>query len=321
MTRPDLPRLGLGCAQLGNLFRPMGDDQADEILAAAWESGIRHFDTAPHYGLGLSEVRLGRFLATKPRDAFVVSTKVGRLLRPDPAWNGTATDADGFQVPARYRRHWDFTDAGVRASLEESLTRLGLDRIDILYVHDPERSGVPDAVSAGMHGLAGLREEGLVRAIGTGSMQPAALQTAAETGVADVLMVANRYTLVDQSGAPHALGIRHGDAPAVVAAAVFNSGLLASSPARASTFDYGDVPDDVLAKARLIESVCLGHDVELATAAMQYPLLDARVTSVVVGALGPQQVRQNVARLGARVCGALWQELDELRLVPRCALL
>ncbi|MFI6674357.1 aldo/keto reductase [Kribbella sp. NPDC050470] len=233
MRLSDLPRFGLGCAPLGNLFREFSDDEAEAILEAAWDAGVRHFDTAPHYGLGLSERRLGRFLATKPRDEYVVSTKVGRLLRENPDWDGSALDDTGFAVPARLRRELDYSVSGVRASAEESLARMGLDRVDILYVHDPEMSGIPGAKETALSGLAALRDEGVVAAIGTGSLGVDALIASVRTGLADVLMVANRYTLLDESAVPELLGEcdRHGTR--IVAAAVFNSGLLAGKPTRA----------------------------------------------------------------------------------------
>lgn len=311
--------LGLGCAQLGNLFRERTEDECHAVLDAAWEAGIRHFDTAPHYGLGLSEERLGRFLATKPRDEFVISTKVGRLLRPNPAWDGTSLDDNIFAVPGQLRRIYDYTAPGVRASLEESLVRLGLDRVDIAYLHDPDASGIAGATESGMAALAGLRDEGVLAAIGTGSMGPEALLEAAETGLADYLMVAGRYTLLNQTVAPEVLEACDRTGTRIVAAAVFNSGLLAGKPSAGMSFDYADVPADVLAKAQEIDRVCESHGVGLATAAIHYPLIDQRVTTVVVGADSPEQLRENVDRWRAPVPAALWDDLAERKLVPRCA--
>lgn len=315
----DLPRIGLGCAPLGNLFRPRSDAEADAILQAAWDAGIRHFDTAPHYGLGLSEQRLGRFLADKPRDEFVVTTKVGRLIRPADDWDGVALDAVGFAVPASSRRVLDYSAAGVRASLEDSLGRLGLDRVDVLYVHDPEHSGIAGAHLSALRALADLRADGLVTAIGTGSMGPGALAEAAGSGFADVLMVAGRYTLLDQSVSPDVLSRCTTTGTQIVAAAVFNSGLLATTPSADATYDYVAVEPDVLARARAIDAVCAEHGVELAAAAVQYPLLDERVASVVVGADSPEQVHHNVAHVAADVPDALWADLADRGLVPRCA--
>lgn len=319
MTRLAVPQFGLGCAPLGNLYRVRSDDDVHRVLQAAWDAGVRHFDTAPHYGLGLSEQRLGRFLADKPREEYVVSTKVGRLIRDNPDWDGAALDNQGFAVPASRCRVLDYSAGGVRASLEESLTRLGIDRIDILYVHDPELSGIAGATESGLTALATLRDEGLVGAIGTGSLGVGALLESARTGIADLLMVANRYTLLDQSVAPDVLDACRLHGTRIVAAAVFNSGLLAGKPRRGAKFNYGDVPDDVLARARDIESVCAAYGVELPAAALQYPLLDPRVVAVVAGADSPGQVRQNLGRTAASIPPAMWDELDDRHLVPRCA--
>ncbi|GIF77675.1 aldo/keto reductase [Asanoa siamensis] len=313
----NLPTVGLGCAPLGNLFRARTDDEAAETLEAAWQAGIRYFDTAPHYGLGLSEQRLGRFLATKPRNDFIVSTKVGRLIRDNSGWDGVSADDQGFAVPARRRRVLDYTERGIRVSVEESLVRLGLDRVDILFVHDPERSGTIDATESGIRALAALRDEGLATAIGTGSLGVEALLWTVRGGLADVVMVANRFTLLDQSARPALVPACDTHDVDIVAAAVFNSGLLARAPDRDGRYDYGSVPEDVLARARAIAEVCAAFDVELPTAAMRYPLLDPRVASIVIGAGTAEELRQNVDRLDALVPPALWDELDARGLVPR----
>lgn len=319
MSTLPLPRFGLGCAPIGNLFRARSDDEAAAVLDAAWKVGVRHFDTAPHYGLGLSEERLGRFLATKPRHEFIVSTKVGRLIRANPDWDGSADDDQGFAVPARQRRILDYSADGVRISLEESLGRLGLDRVDIVYVHDPEVSGNPHAIQEGMDALANLRADGLVDAIGTGSLGVDALLTTVRTGLADLIMVAGRFTLLDQSVIPQVLDACTEFGTRIVAAAVFNSGLLATSPSKDATYNYAPAPADVLARARAIEEICTRHGVELAAAAVQYAALDARVASVIVGADSPDQVEQNLRRFTAEIPAGLWDELAERNLVPRCA--
>ena len=167
---PTLTPLGYGAANVGNLFRAMSDDDAFAILEAAWESGIRYFDTAPHYGLGLSERRLGAFLSTKPRDEYVVSTKVGRLLRPNPDDDGGLDLDHDFHVPTTLRREWDVSADGIRTSISESLQRMGLDRIDMVYLHDPERHDLDLAVAEALPALEQLRAEGVVRAVGIGTM-------------------------------------------------------------------------------------------------------------------------------------------------------
>src|SRR5687767_14581225 len=171
----------------------MSDEDAWAVLEAAWDGGIRSFDTAPHYGLGLSERRLGAFLATKPRADYVVSTKVGRLLRPSPETADRLDDENQFAVPASLRRVWDFSADGVRASLEESLERLGLSEVDILYLHDPEEHDLAADLSTGVPAVAALRDEGLVKAVGIGSKSNGALLASVRTGPLDLAMVAGRY--------------------------------------------------------------------------------------------------------------------------------
>jgi len=301
-------RLGYGAASIGNHRKELSDADADRILEAAWASGIRYFDTAPHYGLGLSERRLGRFLAGVPRDQYVLSTKVGRLLQPDPAGAGRLDDED-FVVPATYRRVWDFSAAGVRRSVEESLDRLGLDRVDVLYLHDPERWDLQRGLADGLPALTGIRDEGLTTAIGVGSMQSSTLIAAARTGVADLLMVAGRYTLADQAGAADLFAACRDNGVGVVAAAVFNGGLLAGPVTGASTFDYEPAPAAVLERARRIEAACADFDVPLRVAALQFPLRQELARTVVVGGTSPDQVRANAADMAREIPSQLWERL------------
>ena len=302
--------LGYGAANVGNLYRAMTDDDAWAVLDAAWESGLRYFDTAPHYGLGLSERRLGAFLATKPRAEFVLSTKVGRLLRPSPDTADQLDDAHHFAVSAGLRRVWDFTAAGVRRSLEESLSRLGLDTVDILYLHDPEEDDLGPAIANGVPGLVALRDEGLVTAIGVGSKSTAALLAGVRTGGLDLVMIAGRYTLLEQPASDKLIPACRAASVGVVAAAVFNSGLLSSShPGAGARYEYGDVPAHVLQRAQRIEGICAEYGVALPVAALQFPLEEPAVQAVVVGAGEPGQVRENVARISAAVPHELWERL------------
>jgi D-threo-aldose 1-dehydrogenase len=303
----ELGRLGHGAANVGNLYRAMSDADAWTVLDAAWESGIRYFDTAPHYGLGLSERRLGAFLATKPRGEYVVSTKVGRLLRPSPETAGRLDDANQFAVPASVKRVWDFSADGIRASLEESLERLGLDAVDVLYMHDPDEHDPARDIAGGVPALAALRDEGLVQAVGIGSKSADALVMGARTGGLDLAMVAGRYTLLEQAddvvSACRAAGV------GIVAAAVFNSGLL-STPQPGGRYEYGTVPAELLERARRIAGVCERHGVTLPEAALQFPLREPAVRSVVVGAASAEQVRENARRMEAEIPEALWDELQ-----------
>lgn len=317
MTELTLPRLGYGAANVGNLYRPISDRDAEAILHTAWDVGIRYFDTAPHYGLGLSEQRLGSFLRSKPRSEYVISTKVGRLLVPNPAGAGGTDLANDFAVSADRRREWDFTEAGIRRSLEESLVRTGLDRFDLLYLHDPERHDLTAGLESALPALVRLREEGAVTAVGVGSMSPPALAAAAASGMTDVLMVAGRHSLVDQSALTEVLPLCRANGVRVVAAAVFNSGLLAQDePTADARFDYNAVPPELLARAQRIAAVCRDFGVPLPTAALWYPLQHDCVDSVVVGGSRPEQVRENANRLTNPPPAQLWRRLAEEGLIP-----
>jgi D-threo-aldose 1-dehydrogenase len=272
------------------------------VLEAGWAAGIRYFDTAPHYGLGLAERRLGAFLADQKGEDFIISTKAGRLLEPSPETSDRLDD-QLFMVPATVRRVWDFTEAGLRRGLDESLTRLGLDHVDILYLHDPDESGdLETALTSAIPALARMRDEGLVRAVGIGSKDVDAITRAVRTDMLDLAMVAGRYTLLEQDEvglveecALHGVGI--------VAAGVFNSGLLATSHVAAgATYE-------VLERARRLAEACAEFAVELPAAAIQFPLRNPTVVTVVVGAQTGEQVRQNADRLTSDVPDELWDRL------------
>ncbi|WP_433218157.1 aldo/keto reductase [Dactylosporangium sp. CS-047395] len=314
--RPGL-RLGLGCAQLGNLYQERTDEQARAIVDAAWACGIRDFDTAPHYGLGLSERRLGAALADRPRDGFAVSTKVGRLLVPTGAGGDDAADdpaddlADGFAVPRTHRRVWDFSRDGVRRSIEESLDRLGLDRIDTALLHDPEFD--PEtALRHGFPALAELRAEGVVGAIGAGSKDALVLTKLVEECTPDTVLVAGRYTLLEQPAARELLPACAEAGVAVLAAGVFNSGLLAEDVPRAGLpYEYGAAPPDLLARAFRIAEVCAEFGTTLPAAAIAFPARHPAVTAIVLGADDAAQVRRNAALLAAPPPDELWPALEE----------
>lgn len=310
MTALTFGLLSYGAANVGNLYAPMTDEQAHDVLATAWECGIRYFDTAPHYGLGLSERRLGRFLRTKPRSEYVVSTKAGRLLRPNPEGAGRLDDENDFAVPADTRRVWDFTRDGVRRSLEDSLERLGLDHVDVLYLHDPEEHDLDAALDTGVPAVAELRDEGTIKAAGVGSKSTDALLAAVSTGGLDLLMVAGRFTLLEQPALDEVVPACRERQVGIVNAAVFNSGILASTDVTAtSRYEYREVPPAVLARARAIASICAEHGVELPAAALQYSMREPAVRTVVAGAATPDQVRQNAQRMRAPIPEALWDRL------------
>ncbi|MDQ4215740.1 aldo/keto reductase [Microbacterium capsulatum] len=316
--RPAIPALGYGAANLGNLFRALTDDEAWAVLDAAWESGIRHYDTAPHYGLGLSERRLGAFLQTKPRDEYVLSTKAGRLLRPNPDHVAGGLDtANDFHVPDDLLRVGDFSAAGIGASLDESRERLGIERIDILYLHDPERYDLDLALAEGFPALEELRAEGRVGRIGIGSMTVDALTAAVRSADLDTIMVAGRYTLLEQPAAAEVIPACAERGTRIVAASVFNSGLLAQSePRRDGRYEYGALPEELWQRLVRIADVCREHDVPLPAAAIQYPLQSPVVESVVVGGSRPEQLRQNAELAALEIPADLWRELAAEGLIP-----
>jgi D-threo-aldose 1-dehydrogenase len=301
--------LSLGCAQLGNLHEAVDDGTARDTVDAAWETGVRYFDTAPHYGLGLSERRLGAALARRRRADYVLSTKVGRLLEPLAAVDGP--DTEGFAVAATHRRVWDFSRDGVRRSLEESLQRLDLDRIDIVYLHDPD-DHLGQVLSAGYPALEELRDEGVVAAIGAGMNDASMLAELARNTDVDLLMLAGRYTLLEQGALDDLLPICERRGIGVVAAGVFNSGVLAREHVpEAATYDYARAPADVLDRARRIAGVCGRHGTTLPEAAIAFPLAHPAVISVCVGARSPEQARRNARLLSATIPRDLWDELRE----------
>ncbi|WP_217180685.1 aldo/keto reductase [Streptomyces sp. AC495_CC817] len=313
-----VPRLGYGAANVGNLFRPLTDDEAWAVLDAAWEAGIRHYDTAPHYGLGLSERRLGAFLQTKPRDEFFLSTKVGRLLRPNPDHEAGGLDtANDFHVPDDLRRVWDFSDAGIRTSLAESRERLGIERIDLLYLHDPERHDLDLALAEALPALERLRADGEVAQIGIGSMVSEALTASVRGADLDLVMVAGRYTLLEQPAAVEVLPACRERGTGIVAASVFNSGLLAQNePRRDGRYEYGQLPDELWDRLVRIHAVCADHGVPLPAAALQFPLQSDVVRAVVVGGSRPAQLAQNAELAGLEIPASLWQTLAAEGLIP-----
>ena len=286
--------LGFGAATLGNLYAPVSDAQCRAAVDAAWDAGIRYFDTAPHYGLGLSERRLGAALGDRPREEFVVSTKVGRLLVDNP--HPTGSDPNLFAVPDDLTRVRDYSADGVRRSLEESLDRLGLDRVDVVLVHDPD-DVVDQAVREAVPALAALRDEGMVGAVGVGmNSWPALLRFVMESDV-NVVMVAGRWTLVDRRAEPLMTAAEERGI-SVLAAAAYNSGLLTRPwPADDATFDYGPAPLAVLEQARAWARRAERHGVTLPDLAIQFPLRHPATAAVVLGLRSPEEVAAAVDRL------------------------
>jgi len=304
--------LALGTAPLGNLYAALSEQEAEATVRGALAAGLRYVDTAPHYGLGVAERRLGRVLAGLPRDDFVLSTKVGRLLRP--LGEGETADPQGFVDVPRLERVWDFSRDGVRRSLEGSLRRLGLERVDVVLLHDPdhhEREACEQAFPA----LAELREQGVVRAIGAGMNQAEMLARFVRDLDLDVVLVAGRYTLLDQRALVELLPACAMRGVAVVVGGPFNSGLLAD-PRPGASYDYAPAPAALVARAIRIGEVCARHGVPLRAAALAFPFGHPAVTSVLVGVRSAAEVEDDLAMYATAVPDELWQELASSGLLP-----
>ncbi|MDQ2965017.1 MAG: aldo/keto reductase [Chloroflexota bacterium] len=309
-------RLGFGSASIGGLFRPVADADAQAVVGEAWRLGIRYFDVAPLYGYGTAERRLGAALAARARDEFVVSTKVGRLVRRTgeiPAGadvDAQALDgrADAYYADIDDRRIvFDFSYDGILRSVDESLERLGLDRIDILLVHDPD-AHEHAALDGAFPALRRLREEGVVRAIGAGMNQTPMLARFLREQDLDVLLVAGRYTLLDQGALADLLPLCTERGVAVVIGGVMNSGVLAD-PRPGSAFDYAPASDAIVERARRIAAVCERHGVPLKSAAVQFPLAHPAVVSVVAGVRRIEHLDEYPALMRREIPGDLWLEL------------
>ncbi|MEU7943020.1 aldo/keto reductase [Microbispora bryophytorum] len=297
-----LGRYGLGTAPLGGLFAPVSEDEAEQVLAAAWQAGIRYFDTAPHYGSGLAEERLGRFLRALPRDAAaeaVVSTKVGRLLVPGQG------EEEGFPGRTGFVRVRDYSREGVLRSLDDSLTRTGLDRFDLVFIHDPDDHW-EQAAGQAFPALAELRDQGVIGAIGAGMNQAEMLTRFVRETDLDAVLVAGRYTLLDRSAAEELLPECERRGVAVVAGGVFNSGILAGGV----TYDYDAAPPEVLERVRELGRACAAHGVPLPAAALRFPHRHPAVANVLIGARSAEEITEDLALAAADIPDALWEDLD-----------
>ncbi|GAB2980613.1 aldo/keto reductase [Streptomyces pseudoechinosporeus] len=303
--------LAFGAAGIAGLFTPVSDEQAYAALDAAWDAGIRYFDTAPHYGLGLSERRVGAML--RGRSGYTVSTKVGRRLERADEANGDDL-ANGFAVPATHRRVWDFSADGVRRGLEESLERLGLDRVDVVYLHDPD-DHADEAFGQAYPALERLRSEGVVGAIGAGMNQAEMLTRFVRDTDVDVVLCAGRYTLLDQRALTELLPFAAQRGTSVVIGGAFNSGLLAD-PKPGATYNYASAPQELLDQALAIKAIAERHGTTLRAAALAFPLAHPAVASVLVGTRSADEVRDTVRQFTTDVPAQFWQELRAAKLLP-----
>lgn len=315
--------LGFGAAPLGNLFRAISEDEAQAVLEGAWAAGVRYFDTAPLYGMGLSETRMNRFLRGKPRGDYVLSTKVGRLLSAVPPGRGDGVDK-WLDVPSR-RERFDYSHDGVLRSLEASLERLGLDRVDILYVHDldlfthgseaAKQARLGEFMAGGYRALVRLRDEGVIRGFGAGVNEWEPCDWLMERGEFDIFLLAGRFTLLEQG----ALGFMDRAAErgvGVVIGGPYNSGILATGPRPGAHYNYAPAPQEVLDRAARLQALCDGHGVRLVDAAFRFPLLHPATVSVIPGGQGRAEMESNIRAAGAVVPRALWQALADAGLIP-----
>lgn len=309
--------LGFGAAPLGNLYRPMTEKEARATLDAAWTAGVRYYDTAPLYGLGLSETRLNGFLRAKPRNSYLISTKIGRLLqlcRPEERSRIGAF----FETPSR-RELFDYSYDGVMRSLEFSLERLGLDHIDIVYAHDVDvfthgskeasDQRIREFLQGGYKALTKLREGGAIKAIGAGINEWEVAEHLARNGDFDVFLLAGRYTLLEQEALNSFLPYCVEKNIGVVIGGPFNSGILATGPKAGAHYNYAPAPVEILDRVRRIEAVCKAHGVKLAEAALRFPLSHPAIVSVIPGGQKPTEVRRNADMLGVKIPSALWRTL------------
>ena len=309
-------RVGLGTAPLGGLYAPVSDEVAGATFGRAWELGLRFFDTAPLYGHGLSERRVGAALAGRPRDELVLATKVGRLLRADapPDDSRLSGGLDRWPDIPPVNPVFDFSYDGVLRSVAESLERLGLDRVDVLHIHDPDEH-YEEALDGAYRALDRLRAEGTIGAVGAGMNQPEMLVRFAREADFDCFLVAGRYTLIDQVALLELLPLCFERGIAVILGGVYNSGILAD-PRPGAMFDYAPAASALVERAQHLQAVCRRHGVPLKAAAIQFPLAHPAVTSLLLGARSVAELEENLELLATPVPVDLWEELRRERLIP-----
>ncbi|MBM3534739.1 MAG: aldo/keto reductase [Alphaproteobacteria bacterium] len=315
----EITRLGFGGAPLGNLFSVVSERAAEEALETAWDAGWRYFDTAPLYGHGLGEQRIGRFLRGKPRNAYRLSTKIGRLLVPQ---SGKVDGGAYVEVPNAVPVY-DYSRDGALRSVEESLARLGLDRIDILLIHDIDRfthkedqpRRFREAMDGAYPALADLRARGVVGAIGLGVNDWRVCEDFARIADVDCFLLAGRYTLLEQEPLTSLFPLCIGKNISVIAGGVFNSGILATGPRPGAFYNYHPAPPAILERATRLDHICQAHGVALAAAALQFPLAHPAVAGAVVGARKGEEVRSGQALLDRAIPAAFWTDLKAQRLI------
>lgn len=297
-------RLGLGCASIGGLYGDIPDDQAIAVVRRALSLGLNLLDTAPLYGSGKSELRLGQALAGVPRDRYVLSSKVGRVLVPtkqDP-------QVGAFNDPAPYQPVFDFSYDGVMRSFEASLNRLGVDRIDILHIHDPDNHW-QEAIDGAYPALDELRGDGVIRAVSAGMNQWEMLARFAREGDFDCFLLAGRYSLLDQSALDELLPLCVKKNIGILAGGTYNSGILAKGAHPGATYNYQEAPPEIAAKAKALEAVAARHQVDLRAAASQFVFAHPAITCIIPGTRRPERVQENFDLLTQEIPASFWAEL------------
>ncbi|WP_064710173.1 aldo/keto reductase [Rhizobium bangladeshense] len=311
-------RLGFGASGIGTLYRNVTEKQAAEVLAKAYEGGIRYFDSAPLYGHGLSEIRLGTFLRTIDRKLVTVSTKVGRYMVPP---YGEKVDYGLWASPLRLKPVFDYSYSGTMRSLEQSASRLGISDFDLIYIHDVDlfthgdayERRFNEAIEGCFRALADLRKAGHVKAIGVGVNESDVATRFIKACAIDAVMMAGRYTLLDRGAEADLLPEAARQGVEIVVAGIFNSGILATGPASTTaTFDYGVPPDDIVARAKKIEAICIRHGIPLQAAAIQFPLRNKQISAAVLGMSRPERIAENLGWSQLTIPAELWSEIDDV---------
>lgn len=323
-TRLQERDLGFGGAPLGNLFDTIAEDRAIALARHAYAAGIRYFDTAPHYGNGLSEVRIGKSLRGIGRDDYILSSKVGRILVPDAA---APREQNSYVDVLPYRQRWDYSREGTLRSIDDSLERLGVSRLDIVYVHDMDREThgeayeqrLSEVLTGAIPALLDLREQKAIGAFGLGVNDwRVCVEVLARVDL-DVLLLAGRYTLLDQTALPELLPLCERRGVAIVIGGPYNSGILATgahpTDGKPPYFDYAPAPRHVVARVAAIEALCAEFDVPLRSAALQFPLAHPAVVSIIPGARTIAELDQNLALAARPVPPAFWQALQDRGLI------
>lgn len=308
--------LGFGGAPLGNMFDVVSEETAEAALGAAWDTGVRYFDTAPHYGSGLSEHRFGNVLRQYPREEFVLSTKVGRIMRPDPS----APENPPFVKGLPFRGEYDYTYEGTMRSVEDSYQRLGLAQIDIVYIHDLAADHHGDAweelfkvaMSGAARALIRLRDEGVIKGWGMGVNLTEPCERALEMSDPDVFLLAGRYSLLNQPALDRLFPMCAERGVHVVVGGPYNSGLLAGG----RNFEYREAPAEMIRKRDRLAEICGRHGVDLRSAALQFCAAHPVVAAVIPGAKHADKVRENARLMAAEIPQALWEDLKREGLIP-----